>query len=141
MSRFMSLLGSLSGCAMLALRLMMASIVIVSGYYKFFVFGMEKLTANFQGYGMPVPQITGPFIGVLELAGGILLALGWFTRYLGVLYFFEFIVAWWVKFSIIPAPAGGYAGARLDAMLIVTALVFATQGAGRFSVDAKLGRG
>jgi len=141
MQSLMSALAGLSGIAFLLLRLMMASILIIAGYSKFFVAGLERVTTMFQGYGIvPFPQAAAPFIGALELAGGILLALGLFTRTLGVLFFVEFIVAWWVKFNVIAPPGGGYLVARLDAMLIVTALVLATHGAGKLSLDAKLGR-
>ena len=138
MQRFMAFLASQSGIAYLLLRLMMAEILIVAGYRKIFVFGLGAIAGNFEKYGIPLPQVMGPFIGLLEFFGGIMLAAGLFTRYLGVLFTCEFIVAAWAKWI----PIGeGYAGARLDTMLIVTALVLATQGAGPISVDAKMGRG
>jgi putative oxidoreductase len=137
MQSLISALSGLSGIAFLLLRLMMASILVVAGYSKFFVSGIDKVATMFQGYGIiPWPQGAAPFIGALELGGGILLALGLFTRYLGVLYFVEFLVAWWVKFNVMAPPAGGYLVARLDSMLIVTALVLATHGAGMYSIDA-----
>jgi putative oxidoreductase len=140
MQRFMSALAAQNGIAFLLLRLMTAHILIVAGYRKFFVLGIEGTIKNFEGYGIPFHQVAGPAIGALELVGGILLAIGLFTRYLGVLFTLEFIVAWWVKYAIIPAPAGGYAGSRLDMLILVVALVFATQGAGALSLDAKQGR-
>jgi putative oxidoreductase len=138
MNRLMSSLAGLSGCAFLALRLVMAEILISSGYRKFFVMGLDTVTGNFDKWGMPIPQLTAPFIGALELVGGILLAVGLFTRYLGVLFTVEFIVATWVQWVQI---GNGYMGSRLDTMILVTAIVMATHGAGRFSLDAKLGRG
>jgi uncharacterized membrane protein YphA (DoxX/SURF4 family) len=71
------------------------------------------------------------------LLGGICLALGLGTRYLGVLFACEFVVAAWVKW--VPLDQG-YMGSRLDTMLIVVALLLATQGAGKYSLDAKMGR-
>ena len=139
MNNAMAWLARQTGCSLLAARLVMGSILIASGYNKFFVAGIDKVTGNFTGYGIPLPAVAAPFIGALELVGGVLLAIGLFTRYLGVLYFFEFIVAWYVKFAVIPAPIGGYAGARLDSMIIVMAFLFATHGAGKYSVDAKRG--
>jgi len=138
MQRFLSALAARSGLALLLLRLMMGQILIVSGARKIFVVGLPVIAANFGKYGIPYPQIAAPFIGLLEFCGGILLALGLFTRYLGVLYAFEFVVAAWAKW----VPIGeGYTGSRLDTMLIVTALVLATQGGGRYSIDAKRGWG
>jgi len=126
---------------LLLLRLMLAEILILAGYAKFFTFGIGKVTANFTAYGVvPLPSISAPFIAILELGGGILLALGLCSRYLGVLYFFEFILAAYVKYAVIPAPAGGYGGSRLDTLIIVVALLIATHGAGKYSLDAKLRR-
>jgi putative oxidoreductase len=141
MSKLISFLRSQDSTGLLLVRLVMASILIVAGYSKFFMAGLERVTTMFDGYGIiPLPAIVAPFIAALELGGGVLLALGLFTRYLGVLYFIEFIVAAWVKYSIVAAPGGGYLGSRLDTMLIVVALVLATHGAGKLSLDAKLGR-
>lgn len=137
------LIAALSGrgdLGVLLVRLVLAEIVIIAGYQKFFGYGLEKLISNFGGYGIPVPQVLGPLIAALELGGGILLALGLFSRYLGVLFFFEFIVAAYVKWSVIQPPAGGYGAARLDTLIIVVAILIATHGAGRYSLDHKLGR-
>ena len=137
MQSLVAALTRLNGAAFLLLRLMMALIVIVSGYRKLFVAGLGPTVTAFEGFRIvPLPQVAGPFIALLEFGGGILLALGLFTRPLGVLFFGQFVVAWWVKYDVIAAPAGGYLAARLDAMLVVTALVLATQGAGKFSLDA-----
>jgi putative oxidoreductase len=137
MQRFMAFLASQSGVASLLLRLVFAEIVIVGGYRKFFVIGLAGVTTNFEKFGIPLPQIMGPLIGLLELVGGALLAVGLFTRCLGVLFTCEFIVATWSRWVF----AGeGYGPARIDTLLAVVALVLATQGAGPISVDAKRGR-
>jgi len=140
MKRLIDALKAQSSVGLLLVRLMMAAILIVAGYSKFFLAGLGKVADNFTGYGIPVPAVTAPFIAILELGGGILLALGLLTRYLGMLYTVEFIVAAYVKVAIIPPPGGGYTGGRLDMMLIVVAILLATHGAGRWSLDAKLGR-
>lgn len=141
MKKLIEALKAQSGVGQLLVRLMMAEVLIVAGFSKFFVSGLDRVTTMFDGYGIiPIPQIIAPFIAALELIGGILLALGLFTRYLGVLYTIEFIVAAYVKYAIVPPPAGGYLGSRLDTMLIVVAILLATNGAGRISLDAKLGR-
>lgn len=140
MHKLIEALKALSSVGQLLARLLMAVVLIVSGYGKFFVIGLDKVIENFTGWGIPLAMVAGPFVAALELIGGILLALGLFTRYLGVLYTIQFIVAAYVKFAIIQPPAGGYGGARLDMMLVVVAILLATNGAGRLSLDAKLGR-
>jgi len=140
MKRLIEALKAQSNVGLLLVRLVAAEVLIVAGYYKFFGFGLDKLIDNFSGYGIPLPMLSGPFIAALELVGGILLALGLFTRYLGILFTIEFIVATYVKYAIVPPPAGGYAGSRIDTMLLVVAILLATNGAGRFSLDVKLRR-
>ncbi len=142
MGKAMSNLAGLNNLANLLLRLLAGGIFIRAGYAKFFEAGIPKVIDLFGGtYGIPIPQVTAPFIATLELAGGALLVLGLFTRYLGLLYVCEFIVAAWVKFTIIPPPGGGYLSARLDMLIIFTAFLLATQGAGKYSLDAKLRHG
>ncbi|HEX7927171.1 MAG TPA: DoxX family membrane protein, partial [bacterium] len=94
MRAFIAALRGQGDLAMLLLRLVLASIFIVAGYNKFFGAGLERVTQMFTGYGVvPVPAVAAPFIAALEFAGGILLALGLFTRYVAVLYFLEFLLA------------------------------------------------
>ncbi len=114
-------------------RLVAGLILFLAGYNKVFVTGLSGVAGFFEKINMPVPQVTGPFIGLLELIGGALLFVGLFTRYLGVLFAIEFIVATWAKFGPMDQ---GFGGARLDIMLLVAGLLFATNGAGKFSLDA-----
>lgn len=142
MGKAMANLAGLNNLANLLLRLLLGGILIRSGYSKFFEAGIPKIIDTFRDvYGIPVAVVTGPFIATLESVGGMLLLLGLFTRYVGVLYTIEFIVAAWVKFTIIPPPAGGYLSGRLDLMILFVAFFLATQGAGKFSLDAKLRHG
>lgn len=113
------------------LRLVMGIILTLAGYMK--LMGMDGTIAYFAKMGFPVPVITAWFITLLELFGGTALILGVFVRYLGVLFTIEFLVAaFWVKF-----PTQGYAGARLELMLIAGALVLYLLGAGRWSIDSR----
>ncbi len=112
------------------LRLVMGIILSVAGYAKFL--GIAGTIEYFTKHGFPVPVITAWFIALLEFGGGIALIIGLFARYLGVLFVIQFIVAvLWVKF-----PTQGYAGARLDLMLIAGAAALYFLGAGRLSVDS-----
>lgn len=142
MGKAMSNLAGLNNLANLLLRLLLGGILIRSGFGKFFEAGLPKVIDMFRGYGIiPVPEAAGPFIAALELGGGVLLVLGLFTRYVGVLYTIEFIVAAWVKYAVIPPPGGGYLIARLDMLIIFVSFFLATQGAGSYSLDAKLRHG
>ncbi len=137
MHRYMAMVSGHSSLGVAGFRVMMGIIVGIAGYLKFFGYGIAKAIENFRGYGIPVPEFFAPFVATLEFAGGILLMLGLFTRYLGTLYAIEFIVAAWVQWI---ALGRGYMGARLELMLIMGGVLLATSGGGRYTLDRKLGR-
>ena len=114
-----------------AVRVVFAAIVLVAGYRKVFVSGMPAVVANFTKYGLPEPAVLAYYIVILELFGGVLLLVGLFGRWLGLLYIGEFVVAsFQVKF-----PAEGWQGGRLDLLLIACAILFFVAGSGRAALD------
>jgi len=118
------------GWGITLLRLMTAIVFIVSGSGKWAA-GVAATTAGFAKVGIPAPGIAAPFIMVLELGGGILLFLGFFTRGLGLLFAVEMMVtAFYVKF-----PAQWWNPARIDLMLLVTGILLVIVGPGRLAVD------
>jgi putative oxidoreductase len=121
-----------SSISILILRLAMGFILLLAGISKVFIQGFPTVIDNFGKMAIPVPQILGPFVALLELVGGIGLIVGLFTRYLGVLFTIEFIVAAYTQWVTL---GKGFAGARLDLMILAGALVVTTHGAGRYSVD------
>ena len=102
---------------------------------------LEKVTAYFGSLGIPVPALNAPLISVLELVGGVLLALGLASRPIAFLLTCNMSVAFVMGdrealFSIFSDPGKFYAAAPytfLFAVLLV--LIF---GPGRFSADAIL---
>jgi putative oxidoreductase len=114
-------------------RIMTAIVLFVRGYQKVFSMGLGSVAGFFEKIGIPLPQITGPFIGLLELIGGALLFAGLFTRYLGVIFAIEFIVAAYAQAVLMNK---GYSGAELELLLLAAGILFATNGAGKFSLDA-----
>ena len=115
MQRFMMALASQGALASLLLRLMMAEIVIIAGYKKVFVAGFGAVIGSFTKYGIPLPEALGPFIAALELLGGICLAIGLGTRYLGLLFACEFVVAAYTKWVTL---GEGYLGGGVRALLL-----------------------
>jgi uncharacterized membrane protein YphA (DoxX/SURF4 family) len=114
-----------------AVRVAMALIFIVSGYLKW-ASGVSGMTAAFDKMGFAMPGIVGPFIGTLELVGGVLLLLGLFGRWLGLIYAIEFVVAtFYVKFATV-----GWAGGRLDLMLLTGGILLFLAGPGKAAIDA-----
>ena len=115
--------------------------LIESGWGK--LHNLDKVTEFFTSLGLPIPGATAVFISSLELFGGILLALGLFSRVISLMLAVNLIVAYITAdrealLSIFSDPDKFMAAAPftfLWASLLV--LIF---GAGKISVDALLGR-
>src|SRR5207248_995950 len=101
------------GWGMAAVRVVMGLILVTAGWGKV-ASGLPTVASNFAKMGMPVPGVTGPFIALLELVGGALLLVGLGGRWVGLLFAIEFVVAAFV----VKLPNAGWAGARLDLMLL-----------------------
>lgn len=128
-------LSSLGDLALSLLRIMLGIVLVAHGYGKVthgFAVGFFANNAH-----IFLPQITGPFISLLELIGGICLIIGLFTRYLGVVYVIEFIVVMYVRLFTLHV---GYHGSELELMILFTAVLLATNGGGRLSVDHSVRR-
>jgi putative oxidoreductase len=63
----------------LAGRILIALIFIVSGYSK--IGGFDSTTGYIAIKGLPLPQLVAIGAIIIELAGGILLVIGWKTRW------------------------------------------------------------
>jgi putative oxidoreductase len=64
--------------ALLVLRLVSGGVFVAFGVGKFVNHGSEL--ASFRAYGLPAPELFVIAIGVIELVGGMLLAVGILTR-------------------------------------------------------------
>ncbi|HKI99108.1 MAG TPA: DoxX family protein [bacterium] len=131
---FVARLSAFGDLALSALRVMLGIIMLIHGYVKVthgFAIGF------FHQIGIPAAQIMGPFISLLELVGGACLIVGLFTRYLGVLYTIEFIVATWVIWVV---TGHGYSGAERELLILFTSILLATNGGGQFSLDKSIRR-
>lgn len=127
LKKFIASLSSLGDLALCLLRIILGIVLIYHGYGKIthgFAIGF------FAHIGFPIPAVIGVFITLLELIGGICLIIGLFTRYLGVLYTIEFIVAWLVIIG-----SRGWGGSEREVLIIFVSFVLATLGSGRWSID------
>jgi putative oxidoreductase len=118
------------GWGITAVRVVMGIILFLAGWSALRA-GMDKVTGSFAAMGMPLPEISGPFIVILELVGGPLLILGIFGRWLGLLYAIQFLVA----AVCVNLPGGGFNAVRLDLMLLAGAVLLLLAGPGRAAVD------
>ena len=125
---------------LLVLRVVIGAIFAAHGAQKIFEFTIPGTIGSFAGMGVPLPEIAAPVVAFVELIGGILLILGFFTRPVGILLAVDMVVA----LVAVHLPAGlwvGDGGYEFVAVLGVAALALAFTGAGRFSLDGALLRG
>jgi putative oxidoreductase len=111
-------------------RVMMGSIVIVAGTQKL----LGPLP--FAGAGrLPAAEFFGYYIPVHEFVGGLFILFGLATRWVALLFIVEFsITGILIKLSAAP-PFGGYESARIDYMLLATAVALVVGGPGLISID------
>ena len=62
--------------ALALLRLMLGAVFVQHGFGAIFVRGLGSLSAQFAAGRVPLPLLSAPLVATLELAGGLLLALG-----------------------------------------------------------------
>jgi putative oxidoreductase len=65
-------------------RLLLASLFIWAGYTKLFVFGPGGTAKYFASEHVPIPEITAWIVIVIELIGGLLILVGFQTRWVAL---------------------------------------------------------
>lgn len=75
------------------IRVVTGIVFFMHGYTKVFVWGLEGTAAGFGQMGIPLAGIAGPFVGLLELLGGLALVLGLATRWISIPLAFTMLVA------------------------------------------------
>jgi putative oxidoreductase len=124
------------------LRIASGLIMIPHGIPKLFGTFAPVLAKNVLApMGFPEPLYVAYFLGALEIFGGCLLAAGFLTRLLAAIFAFESaIILIFVNLPkgwIYSVPGGG---AEFPALLLVLYFALLFVGAGKFSIDAALGR-
>jgi uncharacterized membrane protein YphA (DoxX/SURF4 family) len=112
----------------------------------FLIHGLAKLIdpGGFIGWvsslGFPIPVVLGWSVMILETAGGLMLILGFGTRWIALaLALLMLTTAIRVKASVgFIAPSQLGAGAELDLMMMAGSLALAILGSGPLSVDRNL---
>jgi putative oxidoreductase len=122
---------------LLVLRLGLAAIMLAHGYQKLFLQGSVSFTPTqtaFAQLGVPLPQVAGILIVILELAGGVAMVFGLFTVIVGICY----AVAMAAAVFYVHLAHGFFIannGYEFAGLVGVVALVLAISGAGRISLD------
>lgn len=108
--------------------------------------GIDKLRAGFgatadgfDAMGIPLPAAAAAFALVAEIGGGALLVLGLLTPLAGILVIAQMAGAFWFahRGTEVLTANGGW---ELVGLIAFLALVIGATGAGRFSLDALIGR-
>ena len=91
---------------------------------------MDEFVKFLTQFGFPAPELMAPLSVYYQFLSGIGFILGLFTRWLGLITAFNFIVAVWMVHWTDPVP-----GIWPAAILIFLGLYFGLRGAGRYGLD------
>ncbi|MBP7705535.1 MAG: DoxX family protein [Caulobacter sp.] len=94
---------------------------------------MAKFASFLAGHKFPAPELLAPISVYTQLAAGVGLILGLFTRWAGLLTVLNMLVA-----IAMVDRFGGIRGMWPAGALVLIGLYFATHGAGRFSLDGAI---
>lgn len=130
------------GAAIFLIRLMVGWVFLSEGIQKF-LFPAALGVGRFAKIGIPAPQFSAPFVGVVETVCGALLIAGLLTRLASVPLLIDILVA--IATTKIPllAKAGFWAAmheARTDFCMLLGLIFLIIAGSGTLSFDERFAR-
>jgi putative oxidoreductase len=123
--------------AILLVRIMVGWVFLSEGIQKF-LFPESLGVGRFAKIGIPIPQYSAPFVGIVEIACGLLLIFGLFTVLATIPLLVDIVVA--IATTKIPMllKQGFWPAmheARTDFCMLLGLIAIALFGAGEFSLD------
>lgn len=139
--------------AVILIRLIVGGVFLSEGIQKFLL-PDENVVGRFAKIGIPSPDFTAPFVGLVEIVCGALILLGLLTRLAAIPLIIDMLVAilstkipillghgFW-GFSLRSVPYYGFWGmaheARTDFSMLLGSIFLLIVGAGVMSFDARL---
>ena len=120
-------------------RILLAGVFIRYGYHNLFVGGIDGTAAQLTSHGFPEPKILAYAAQGCQLAGGILLFVGFLTRFAAVLlavYVAALAVIFHNYWAMDPAQLGVQTAFFYYHLSLVGGLLtLAVAGAGKLSID------
>lgn len=121
----------------LLVRILVGWVFLSEGIQKF-LFSQALGAGRFAKIGIPFPQYTAPFVGVVEIVFGVLLIVGFFTSLAAIPLLIDIVVA--IATTKIPMllKQGFWSAmheARTDFCMLLGLIAIMLFGAGRFSLD------
>ncbi len=116
-------------------RIMAGIIIAYAGVQKL-QGGFDAFTKSSVDFGLPIPQLWGVLIPLLETIGGLLLLVGFGARWWALLFVVEFAVTSFALKAVRPAPFGGFNSMRIDLMLWVAAIAIVLVGPGALALES-----
>lgn len=134
------------------IRLSLAFVFVFEGYQKL-VLPAVLGAGRFARIGIPLPEIMGPFVGIVELLCGLLMLVGLFARIAAVPLIIIMLVAIistkvpiligddWLIFRVRDLDRYGFLSmtheTRTDAAMLLESIFILFAGAGSWSIDAR----
>jgi putative oxidoreductase len=150
---FKQLLTTSAPRSVFLIRLVIGGVFLSEGIQKF-LYPAENGVGRFIKIGIPAPDAMAPFVGIVEIASGALILIGFLTRLAAIPLIIDMLVAilstkipillghgFW-GFSLRNLPYYGFWGmlheARTDLAMLFGSIFLLIVGAGLWSIDTKL---
>jgi len=127
--------------AVVLVRLLVGGVFLSEGIQKF-LYPDALGVGRFVKIGIPAPALTAPFVGVVEIVCGVLLIVGLLTRLAAIPLIIDMLVAIGTTKVPLFLKSGFWAmahDARTDSSMLLGCAFLLLVGAGRLSLDARIG--